>query len=100
MNGLMRLQGREVAMGPYTTLLDKGEANEQSHVTRCDCYPKIHHLEKQAGHIYLICLCEKECSCNIFINKVDFANKADFPGPVTHTINVMRLTFKYTLNSV
>ena len=37
-NGLPRLQARDIAMGPHTTLLaiDEREVNEQSHVTGCD----------------------------------------------------------------
>ena len=35
-NDLSRLQARDVATWSHTTLLDKGEANEQSHVTARD----------------------------------------------------------------
>ena len=36
-NKLLRLRARDIAMWPILrTLLDEGEANEQSHVTGCD----------------------------------------------------------------
>lgn len=60
-------------MGPHTTLLDKGEANEQSHVTECDDAQKSVVWKADLG-IYNYFICEKECSCNISINKMDFAD--------------------------
>ena len=62
----------EVAMGPYTTLLDGGEANEQSHMTGLiDIQKEFCCLEKQNWPFIaskLLCLCDKECSCNIYIH--------------------------------
>ena len=32
------------------------------------------------------------------IVKIDFADKADFPSPMTHAINMMHLTLEYVVN--
>ena len=40
---------------------------------------------------YYVCICEKECNCNISMTKMDFADKADFSSPTARTINSMHL---------
>ena len=49
---------------------------------------------------YFICVKRSICRCNISINKMDFADKAFFLGPITHVhvINVMHLILKCVLN--
>ena len=42
--------------------------------------------ESRAGHLYhFVCPCEKDCSCNEFINKIDYVDNADFPSPIIIT---------------
>ena len=50
-NNLWRLQTRDVSIWTHTTLLEKGEANEQSYVTRHDQHLEICHLESRPGHL-------------------------------------------------
>ena len=58
-----------------------------------NCYQchKFTVWESRSDHLQLLHVCEKECSCNLSI-KMD---SAILPGPITHTINTMHLTFKY-----
>ena len=70
----------------YHNIPDEVEVNEQSHMIGCDWCPET--------------LCEKECSCNVFTNKMDSEIRPIFPIPITHTMNAMCLTLICALNSV
>ena len=94
---------REAATGPYTTLLGEGEANEQSHVNQLDWVwlTSRNPLYRKADlAIYSYFVCVKRSVAVIYPSlKMDSADKANFIGSITQTINAMRLTLKYAPNS-
>ena len=105
-NNLLKLRTRDAAMWPHTTLMDKGEANEQFHVTGCTCdrHPEIHHLWKQTWSSitsYVVCV-KRSVLLYYSHNKTNFADKADFCQAHSHncTVNTMHFTLKYALNFV
>ena len=71
-------------MGPYTTLLDEGGANEQPYMTVCDQCPDIKNLQSRPGHLQLLHVKRKVVKYTSI--KCILADKADFYRP-NHTYN-------------
>ena len=63
----------------------------------------MHFIEPQKADlaIYSCFVCVKATSITVIsINKIDFANKDDFLGAITYTINIKHLTPNHALNSI
>ena len=55
-NNLVNLWTTEIDTELHTTLLDKGEANDQSHLSGFDWHPETHHLRNRPDHLAIVTL--------------------------------------------
>ena len=103
---MARLLATEITTGLYAILQDEGDANQQAHFDSVLLIPQksINPLLGKANlAIYSQSVKRKPKVISVVvisISRMDFAAKASYPGPITHTINIMCLPLNYIFNSI